>query len=113
MVIAILILVIEHAHAQILAKFFSSFIYAILIGLPTALILNWIGFHFGDRFRRSIFLIYAGVLLLTAIAGCFVGAVVIRIVGIIPPGFYSREVQAPPAHLPRHHPRRRPQRHRV
>ena len=93
-VIAILILVIEHAHAQILAKFLSSFIYATLIGLPTALILNWMGFHFGDRFRRSIFLLYSGALLLTAIAGTFLGAAIIQIVGIIPPGFYAREVRS-------------------
>jgi len=93
-VIAILILVIEHAHAQILAKFFSSFIYATLIGLPTALILNWIGFQFGDRFRRSIFFFYSGALLITAVGGSFLGAGVIRMVGIIPPGFYSREVRS-------------------
>ncbi len=93
-VIAILILVIEHAHAQILAKFFSSFIYATLIGIPTAFLLNWIGFHFGDRFRRSIFVIYSGALILTATLGCFVGAAVIRIAGIIPPGFYAREVRS-------------------
>ena len=93
-VIAILILVIEHAHAQILAKFFSSFIYATLIGLPTALILNWIGFHFGDRFRRSIFFLYSGALLITAVAGSFLGAAVIRMAGIIPPGFYAREVRS-------------------
>jgi two-component system, LytTR family, sensor histidine kinase AlgZ len=93
-VIAILILVIEHAHAQILAKFFSSFIYATLIGLPTALILNWMGFYFGDRFRRSILFLYSGALLITAVAGSFVGAAVIRMVGIIPPGFYAREVRS-------------------
>lgn len=93
-IIAILILVIEHAHAQILAKFFSSFIYATLIGLPTAFLLNWIGFHYGDRFRRILFLIYSAALLLTAIAGSFVGAAVIRAVGIIPPGFYAREVRS-------------------
>jgi two-component system, LytTR family, sensor histidine kinase AlgZ len=93
-VIAILILVIEHAHAQILAKFFSSFIYATLIGLPTALILNWIGFQFGDRFRRSIFFFYSGALFITAVGGSFLGAAVIRMVGIIPPGFYAREVRS-------------------
>jgi two-component system, LytTR family, sensor histidine kinase AlgZ len=92
-VVAILILVIEHAHAQIVAKFFSSFIYATLIGLPTALILNWIGFRYSERFPRSIFFIYSGALLLTAIAGSFLAAAVIRIVGIIPPGFYARELR--------------------
>jgi sensor histidine kinase YesM len=93
-VIAILILVIEHAHAQILAKFFSSFIYATLIGFPTALILNWVGFHYTQRFPRSIFVIFSGVLLFTAIAGTFLGAAIIRVVGIIPPGFYAREVRS-------------------
>jgi len=92
-VIAILILVIEHAHAQILAKFFSSFIYATLIGFPTALILNWVGFHYTERFPRSMFVIFTGVLLFTATAGTFLGAAIIRSVGIIPPGFYAREVR--------------------
>lgn len=93
-VIAILILVIEHAHAQILAKFFSSFIYATLIGFPTALILNWVGFHFTERFPRSIFVIFSAVLLFTATAGTFLGAAIIRVVGIIPQGFYAREVRS-------------------
>jgi len=93
-VIAILILLIEHAHAQILAKFFSSFIYATLIGFPTALILNWVGFHYTERFPRSIFLIFSGVLLFTGTAGTFLGAAVIRMVGIIPPGFCAREVRS-------------------
>ena len=93
-VIAILILVIEHAHAQILAKFFSSFIYATLIGFPTALILNWVGFHYTERFPRSIFAIFSGVLFFTGIAGTFFGAAIIRLVGIIPPGFYMREVRS-------------------
>lgn len=93
-VIAILILVIEHAHAQILAKFFSSFIYATLIGFPTALILNWVGFNYTERFPRSIFVIFAGILLFTAVAGSFLGAAIIRMVGIIPPGYYAREVRS-------------------
>lgn len=93
-IIAILILVIEHAHAQILGKFFSSFIYATLIGFPTALILNWVGFRYTERFPRSIFIIFSGVLLFTAIAGTFAGAAVIRVVGIIPSGFYEREVRS-------------------
>ena len=92
-VIAILILVIEHAQAQIFAKFFSSFIYATLIGFPTALILNWVGFHYTERFPRSIFIIFSGVLLFTGIAGTFLGAAIIRMLGIIPPGFYAREVR--------------------
>lgn len=93
-VIAVLILVIEHAHAQILAKFFSSFIYATLIGFPTALILNWVGFHYTDRFPRSIFAIFSSVLLFTATAGTFLGAAIIHVVGITPHGFYMREIRS-------------------
>jgi two-component system sensor histidine kinase AlgZ len=93
-VIAILIIVIGHEHTQIAAKFFSSFIYATLIGLPTALTINWIGFNFTQRFPRSVFLIYAAVLLVNAILGSFVGAAIIRLVGIIPPGFFAREVRS-------------------
>ena len=93
-VVAILILVIEHAHAQIFAKFLSTFIYATLIGFPTALILNWVGFNFTDRFPRSILVIFSGVLLFTGTAGTFLGAAIIRAVGIIPPGFYTREVRS-------------------
>ncbi|HEY1580956.1 MAG TPA: histidine kinase [Terracidiphilus sp.] len=92
-VIAILILVIEHANSQIIAKFFSAFIYAVVIGLPTALALNWIGFHYTNRFPRLVFLMHTGVLLLTAATGTFLAAAVIRIVGILPPGFYAREVR--------------------
>jgi sensor histidine kinase YesM len=93
-IVAILILVIEHAHAQIIAKFFSSFIYATLIGFPTALILNWVGFNYTERYPRSIFVIFSAVLLFTGTAGSFLGAAIIRMVGIIPPGYYAREVRS-------------------
>jgi sensor histidine kinase YesM len=93
-VIATLILVIEHAQSRIALKFFSSFIYATLIGFPTALALNWIGFRYSDRFPRFVFLFHTVVLLFTATAGTFVGAFVLKLTGIIPRDFYSREVRS-------------------
>jgi two-component system, LytTR family, sensor histidine kinase AlgZ len=94
-VVAILIVVIDHAQlSQIAPRFFGSFIYAILIGFPTALILNWIGFRYSERFPRLIFLIYTAALIATASFGSLVGAIVLRFVGIIPSGFYLREVQS-------------------
>ena len=92
-VIAILILVIEHAHSQIIVRFFSSFIYATLIGFPTAFLLNWVGFNYSERFPRLIFFINTGVLLFTGTVGSFLAAAVIQLVGILPPGFYAREVR--------------------
>src|SRR5258708_7432663 len=58
-VVTILILVIEHTHlSHIGTQFLGSFIYAMLIGFPTALSLNWIGFRYTERFPRFIFVIY-------------------------------------------------------
>ena len=93
-VIAILILVIGHALSQIGAKFLSSFIYAMLIGFPTALSLNWIGFRYTERFPRLIFLIFIAVLIAIATCGSLLGASVLQVTGIIPPDFYLREVQS-------------------
>jgi two-component system, LytTR family, sensor histidine kinase AlgZ len=93
-VVALLILVIEHAHAGIATKFLSSFVYAVLIGFPTALCLNWVGFRYTDRFPRLIFLFHTAVLLSIATAGSFIGAAVLKWSGIIPPGFYFREVRS-------------------
>jgi sensor histidine kinase YesM len=94
-VIAVLILVIEHAKfSQIGPKFFGSFIYAIVIGFPTALILNWIGFQYSGRFPRLIFLIYTTALVTTASLGSLIGALILRATTIIPADFYWREVQS-------------------
>ena len=94
-VVAILILVIEHARLpQIGAKFLSSFIYAMLIGFPTALILNWVGFRYTERFPRLVFFIHTGVLLTTATLGSMAGALILQTSGMIPPGFYWRELQS-------------------
>jgi sensor histidine kinase YesM len=93
-VVALLILVIEHAHVGIITKFLSSFVYAVLIGFPTALCLNWVGFRYTERFPRLIFLFHTAVLLSIATAGSFTGAAVLRWSGIIPPGFYMREVRS-------------------
>jgi sensor histidine kinase YesM len=94
-VITILILVIEHTHlSHIGTQFLGSFIYAMLIGFPTALSLNWIGFRYTERFPRFIFVIYVAVLTLTATCGCLIGALVFQFIGIIPSDFYWREVQS-------------------
>lgn len=83
-VIAILLIVIEHAGlSQIGVKFLGSFIYAMLIGIPTALSLNWIGFHYSERFPRFVFVIYIAVLIGLATVGSFAGAYILKIAGLI------------------------------
>jgi signal transduction histidine kinase len=93
--VALLIFVIEHARlSEFGSKFLSAFIYALLIGFPTALSLNWIGFRYTERFPRFIFVINAAVLLAIATTGCLLGAFVLKLAGIIGPDWYWREVRA-------------------
>ena len=82
---ATLILVIEHAHSRLGIKFLTSFTYAILIGFPCALCLNWLGLRFTGRFPRLVFLIHTAALLIIATAGSFIGAFLLTFAGILPP----------------------------
>jgi len=83
-VIAILILVIEHSRlSEVGIRFLNSFIYALLIGFPTAFALNWIGFRYTERFPRFVFVIHTTVLVLIAVGGSLAGALVLKIAGII------------------------------
>jgi len=94
-VVTILILVIEHARlSQIGPKFLGSFIYAILIGFPTAFTLNWIGFRYTERFPRLIFVMFTAVAIITASCGSLLGALVLQLTGINPHYWYWREVQS-------------------
>ncbi len=94
-VVAILILVIEHSRlSEVGGRFLNSFIYALLIGFPSALLLNWIGFRYTDRFPRSVFVIHTAALLCTASAGSLAGAFVLKVSGIIPHDFYWTEVRS-------------------
>ena len=94
-VVAIIILVIEHARlSEVGTKFLSSFIYAMLIGFPTALTLNWIGLHYTKRFPRIVFAMYTTVVIITATCGSLIGALVLQVAGINPPFWYWREVQS-------------------
>ena len=93
-VVTLLLLVIEHARLpHIGTNLLSSFLYAMLIGFPTALSLNWIGFRYAKRYPRFVFAIYAAVLFITATCGCLVGALLLQFAGINSSDFYWREVE--------------------
>lgn len=93
-VVAILILVIEQTRSHIGTKFIGSFTYAILIGFPCALALNWIGFRYTERLPRLVFVIHTIVLLIIATVGSMAGAFVLKLAGIIPPDWYWREFRS-------------------
>lgn len=90
-IVAILILVIEHTRSHIGTKFLASFVYAMVIGFPATLLLNWVGFRYTERFPRFVFVIHTVILIGIATAGTLGGALVLAIVGIIPPAWYWPE----------------------
>jgi len=94
-VIAILILVIEHSRlSEVGVRFLDSFLYSLLIGFPTALALNWIGFRYTDRFPRFVFVIHGFALVCIATMGSLVGAFVVKSAGLIHHDTWWREVQS-------------------
>jgi two-component system, LytTR family, sensor histidine kinase AlgZ len=92
--VAVLLLVFQRAHlSEMGGKFLTSLVYSTLIGLPSALILNVIGFRYTERYPRLIVLMNIVALLATATFGAFAGTLVLQIAGFISPGHYWREFQ--------------------
>jgi sensor histidine kinase YesM len=88
-VVGVLLIVIQHTqfpHAGI--KFLYSLIYSAVIGIPSAVTLNWLGFRYTNRFPRLIVLIYVIALLITATVGTLVGGLVFQLLGILKPWEY-------------------------
>jgi sensor histidine kinase YesM len=93
--VAGLLIVFQHTHfSQAGGKFFTSLVYSTLIGLPCSLTLNLIAFRFAERFPRLVVLMYIAALLAIGSIGCFAGAYVLQIVGIVPRDYYWREIQS-------------------
>jgi len=67
------------------------FVYATLIGPPSAVVLTWIGHSFSNRFPRLVLLFDALALLVTATAGVTVGVLLLGWMRIIPPHFFWQE----------------------
>lgn len=90
--IGVFLLIVQHAHfSQAGRGLFSSIVYSVLIGMPAAILLNWIGFRYTDRFPRLILLMNAIALLCTATAGCLVAGLVFQAVGFEKSWEYWRE----------------------
>ncbi len=78
-VIGVFLLVVQHAQfSEVGYKFLASIVYSVLIGMPSAILLNWVGFHYTERFPRLVILFSTAVLLATATAGCLAGALLLH-----------------------------------
>jgi sensor histidine kinase YesM len=77
--IGVFLLVVQHARfSEAGRKFLASMVYSVVIGMPSAILLNWVGFRYSERFPRVVVLINTAVLLTTATVGCFAGALVLH-----------------------------------
>jgi two-component system, LytTR family, sensor histidine kinase AlgZ len=71
----------------------GAFVYSAMIGVPSILLLNWIGHHYSKKYPRLIYLMYAPTLVCTATLGSLIGALLLQIVGLVPSGAYWLEVR--------------------
>ena len=76
------LLVVQHAHvSEAGRRFLAAVVYSVVIGMPSAILLNWVGFRYADRLPRLMLLINSGVLLVTATVGCLVAGLVFQVIG--------------------------------
>ncbi len=88
-VVGVLLLVTEHpTFSQAGRKFLASLVYSSFIGIPSSIVLNWLGFRYAERYPRLIVLMDIAVLLVSATAGCMAGAIVLQSAAIVRPGEY-------------------------
>jgi sensor histidine kinase YesM len=69
----------------------ATFIYSTLIGLPSMILLNWIGHRFSHDYPRLVYLIYAAAMVCTATMGSLAGGLVLQLTGINSYDGYWRE----------------------
>ncbi len=87
--VGVLLLAIEHGtFSQIGRRFLSSLVYSLFIGMPASIILNWLGFRYTERYPGLIVLMNAPVLIVSASAGCLLGALILQFAGIVRHGEY-------------------------
>jgi sensor histidine kinase YesM len=90
--VAVFLLVVQHARfSDSGRKFLASMVYAFMIGVPSAIVLNWIGFRYTERFPRLILLINTVVLLGTATAGSLAAGLVFQLIDLFPGNGYWHE----------------------
>jgi sensor histidine kinase YesM len=72
----------------------ATFVYSVLISLPSASLLTFVSHRFSERYPRLMLLVDALILLGTATCGTFVGALVLQMIGVVARGDYWPEFRA-------------------
>jgi sensor histidine kinase YesM len=90
--VGVFLLVVQHARfSDSGRKFLASMVYATMIGVPSAIVLNWVGFRFTERFPRLIILFNTIVLLGTAAAGSLAAGLLFQAINLFPGDGYWNE----------------------
>ncbi|MGD0789389.1 MAG: histidine kinase [Terracidiphilus sp.] len=71
----------------------TAFVYSITIGLPSGLLLHWLGYHFTDKYPRLVVLMNALALVGTATFGCLAGSFFLQAAGVFPRDMYWQRFQ--------------------
>jgi LytS/YehU family sensor histidine kinase len=71
----------------------AAFVYSITIGLPSGLLLHWLGYHFTAKYPRLVVLINALAMVCTATFGCLAASFLLLAAGIFPYDTYWHLVQ--------------------
>ncbi|HMD76737.1 MAG TPA: histidine kinase [Terracidiphilus sp.] len=72
----------------------STFVYSVLISLPSAAILTLVSHRYSERYPRLVILVDSFVLLGTATCGTLIGALLLQVLGVVPRGQYWLEFRS-------------------
>ncbi len=72
----------------------TAFVYSITIGLPSALLLHWLGSRYTDKYPRLVVLLYALALVGMATFGCFAASFLLQAAGVFPRAMYWQRFRA-------------------
>jgi sensor histidine kinase YesM len=86
-----LVLILSIGHAKLSesgALLVTTFVYSVLISLPSAALLTWVSHRYSDHFPRFVFVLDSLVLLCTATVGTLAGALLLQLLGVVSRGWY-------------------------
>jgi sensor histidine kinase YesM len=69
----------------------GAFVYSTMIGVPSMILLSWIGHRLTDEYPRVVYLVYALAMVCTATVGTLAGGLVLQLTGINSRGGYWSE----------------------
>ena len=69
----------------------ATFVYSTMIGVPSMILLSWIGHRLGGEYPRLVYLVYAIAMVCTATVGALAGDLLLQLAGIVSRGGYWNE----------------------